>query len=242
MMRGGPTFDKERVTFNLARLRKGGETFEVVVDPDAAVRLKETGQGAVDDVVKAQKVFSDAKKGLLAGEEELRDVFGTDAFETVAKRILDEGEIQLTTEHRERVREAKLRQLIARIHRNAVDPKTGSPHPEQRIALAFEEAKIRVDEFRTVEQQLPDAVKRLQAILPLKFETARLVIRVPTQHAGRMYGEIARAAQVKRDAWLDDGSLEVEVELPAGMKLELIDMVNNATHGGASIEEKKENR
>jgi len=239
-MKGGPTFDQERVTFNLARLKKGGHVFEVVVDPDAAITLKETGNDEVDDVVKAQKVFADAKKGLLAGEEEMMTVFGTTVFEEVAKKILDEGEIQLTTEYRDKIRAAKLRQLIARIHRNAIDPKTGNPHPEKRIELAFDEAKVHVDEFRTVEQQLNDVVKKLQPILPLKFELAHLTVRVPSQYAGKMYGEVARLAKIVRDSWLNDGSWQADVELPAGMKNDLIDAMNNETHGGASIEEKQQ--
>lgn len=238
-MRGGPTFDHERVSFNLARLRKGGETFELVVDPDAAITRKEGGSSDLKEVVRAEKVFADAKKGELAAEEKVLAVFGTKEFEEVARRILAEGEIQLTAEHRDKVRAAKLRQLVAKIHRNAIDPKTGSPHPEKRIELAIEEAKVKIDEFRTVDQQLQDVVKRLQPILPIRFETAHLIVRVPSQYGAKMYGEVSRLARIVRDSWLNDGSWEAEVELPAGMKTELVDALNNATHGGASVEEKR---
>lgn len=238
-MKGGPTFDQERISFNLARLKKGGHTFELVVDPDAAIVMKENGKGSVEDVVKAEKVFGDAKKGLLAGKDEMEAVFGTTDFHSVAEKILEKGEIQLTTEHREKVRAAKMKQLITRIHRNAVDPKTGNPHPEKRIELAVEEAKVRIDEFKTVEQQLQDTVRKLQPIIPLKFATAHLQIEVPSQYAGKMYGEIKRMAMINKDIWMSDGSLQVEAELPAGIKRELIDMINDATHGSASIKEKK---
>lgn len=239
-MRGGPTFDQERVSFNLARLKKGGETFELVVEPDAAIAFKENGSGDITEVVKAQKIFADAKKGELAGEEQTNAVFGTTNFSTVAKQILDEGEIQLTAEHRENVREAKRKQLINKIHQHAIDPKTGNPHPTTRIELAFEEAKIKVDEFKTIDQQLQDVVKKLQPILPLKFEKAKLVVKVPSNYGAKMYGEIARMATITKDSWQNDGSWLAEVELPAGMKNDLIDMINNATHGSATIEEKKE--
>lgn len=237
--RGGPVFEQEKIHINMAWMKKGGQHFEIVIDPDAAVRFKETGHGSVDDVVKAQKVFSDAHKGLLASEEKMEEVFGTSEFEKVAERILKEGEIQLTTEHRDAVRAQKRRQLIARIHRNAVDPKTGNPHPEKRIELAFEEAKVKVDEFRSIDQQLQDAVKKLQPVLPLRFETARLSINVPSQYGGKLRGEVARYATIIRDEWLNDGHWQATVELPAGMKLELIDAVNHATHGGATITEMK---
>ncbi len=238
-MRGGPTFDQERVTFNLARLKKGGATFEVVVDPDAVLKLKESGEGSVRDVVRAEQVFADAKRGELASEEQMKAIFGTSDFEQVAKTILDEGEVQLTAEYRNMVRERKLRQLITMIHRNAIDPKSGNPHPEKRIELAFEEAKVKVDELRTPEQQLQDVVRKLQPILPLRFEQAHLIVRVPSAMAGKLYGEVARLSKIVKDSWLDDGSWEAEVELPAGMKGEFIDELNNLTHGGATVEEKK---
>ena len=66
--RGGPVFEHEKIHINLAFMKKAGSHFEIVIDPDAAIRFKETGHGEVDDVVKAQKIFSDAHKGLLASE------------------------------------------------------------------------------------------------------------------------------------------------------------------------------
>ncbi len=238
-MRGGPTFDPERVSFNLARLQKGGETFELVVDPDAAVAMREGGSDAVSDVVKAEKVFSDAKKGLLASEEHMRAVFGTTEFSEVAKRILAEGEIQLTAEHREAVRERKRKKLIALIHRNAVDPRTGHPHPEKRIELAFEEAKVRVDEFKTADQQLEAVVKKLQPVLALKFEKARFRVTVGSQYAGKMFGEVSRLATILKDHWLNDGGWQAEVELPGGLRDEFVDQLRGLTQGSVQIEELK---
>ncbi len=238
-MKGFPTFDHERVSFNLARLRKGGKTFELVIDPDAALSFKESGEGSVEEVLKAQKVFIDAKKGLIASPHDLEVVLGTTDFEKAARRVLTDGEIQLTTEHRERIREQKLRQVVARIHREAIDPRTGSPHPERRIQLAIEEERVKIDEFKSVEQQLPEIVKKLRAVLPLKFETARLVIRLSASDAGKLYGEVKRLARIMRESWLDDGSWEAEVELPAGVKEELADHLRGATHGRVVITEKK---
>lgn len=233
----GPTFDQERVSFNLARLRKGGEQFELAIDADAAVKFKEEG-GTIEEVVNAQKIFSDTKKGLVASEETVEAVFGTKEFEQVARKILDEGEIQLTTEHRDRIRAQKLRKLIARIHRGAVDPKTHSPHPEKRIQLAFDEAKIKIDEFKSVEKQLPDVVKKLQPILPIKFEQVVLSLHVPPQYAGAAFAEVAKLHEVQKQEWHDDGSCTLQVEVPAGIKNDVIETINSLTHGGASVDEK----
>lgn len=237
----GPTYDHERVSFNLARLKKGGETFELVVDPDAAIRLKESGSGTVKDVVKAEKIFSDMKKGLLASEDTMKAVFGTTNFQEVAERILAKGEIQLTTEHRDKVREQKLRKLIVRIHREAIDPKTRLPHPEKRIELAFEEAKIKVNELKTVEQQFGEVVKKLQTILPLRFEVATIIVKIPNQYAGKVRGEVTKMAKVVKENWLPE-HWEATLELPAGMKVDLVELLNDRTHGGAIIEEQEKKR
>ena len=37
----GITYDDERFSINVARLKKGGEHFEIVIDPDTAVEFKE---------------------------------------------------------------------------------------------------------------------------------------------------------------------------------------------------------
>lgn len=235
----GQTFDEERIHINVARLKKGGETFEVVIDPDAAVLWKESGEGDISEIVNAEKIFSDAKKGMLASDEHIKSLFGTDEFEKVAEHILKEGEIQLTTEHRDKVREQKRNRVITYIHRNAIDPKSGNPHPQQRIILAFEEAKIKIDEFKSVEKQIPDIVRKLQPILPIKLEKLKLHVHVPRNYAGKMFGEISRIAQIQKEQWNNDGSWEADVELPAGIKNELIELINNITHGGAVIEEKK---
>lgn len=235
-MRGGPTYDHERVQFNLAKLRKGGEEFEIVVDPDLAVAYKEGEKVDLRELLKAEKVFGDAKKGLLASEEHMQTVFGTLEVLDIAKKILDDGEIQLTAEHRNRIREDKKRRLLERIRRNAIDPKTGLPHPAKRIELAFEEAKIRIEETKTIDAQIKDIVQKLQPILPIRFEKSVFRIHLNADYAQKLYGDIKNFGTIKREEWLNDGSWVCFLEIPAGMQDELIDMLNEKTHGGADIE------
>ena len=42
----GPTYDKERIHLNIARIRKGGRVFEINIDPEQAVAFKE-GEGSL---------------------------------------------------------------------------------------------------------------------------------------------------------------------------------------------------
>ena len=98
-------------SINIARLKKGSDVFEIVVDPDKAV-LARHDPGLVRDALSFPKIFSDAKKGMAASEDRLRHWFKTVDPIEIAGRIISEGSIQLTAEHRQRMLEQKKRQLI----------------------------------------------------------------------------------------------------------------------------------
>ncbi len=229
------TFDEERFSLNTAWLKKAGQHFEVVVDPDAAVVFKESGVGEARDIVKSGHVYSDAKKGDVASETALQEVFGSSDPFVVAERIIREGEVQLTKEHRDKVREQKRKRVVTMIARNAIDPRTKLPHPVTRIELAFEEANIKLDEFKRAEDQVAEIVRKLQPILPIRFEQTVLHVHIPAQYAAKAFSTIGHLGTIKRQEWLTDGSWVGDVETPAGLVNELTDVLNSKTHGTVQI-------
>ena len=128
-MKGVEIFDREKAHYSLGRLKRDDERFEILVDAEKAASYKDGASKDVREVLMYEKIFSDAKTGALSGETSLKRSFGTADALKVAEAILREGEVQLTVEYRNSLREAKRRQLIEIIHRNAVDPGTGLPHP-----------------------------------------------------------------------------------------------------------------
>lgn len=230
------TFDQERVSFNLARLKKAGGNYELVVDPDVAVSYKEGKDVDIKDVIKAEHIFFDAKKGELASEERMKEVFGTDDPLKIAAIILKEGEIQLTAEHRAKVREDKRKSIVQLIVRNACDPKTRLPHPVLRIENAMEEAKIRIDEFKRPEDQINDIIKELRVLLPISIDTREAFVHIPAAFAGRAHGVLQQIGKISKEEWKNDGAFECVVTLPAGMLNEFLEKVNGLTHGDATVD------
>ena len=233
------TFDQEKAAFSLAKLKREGQSFEVAIDPDLAIEMKKGKEIDIKEVLKSEHVFFDAKKGDLASETIMKSVFGTTDPLAVAKKIIEEGEIQLTSEYRERLRTEKKNRIIQIIHQNAVDPKTDLPHPVQRLENAFAEAKVHIDEMKNAEDQVEDVIKHLRPILPLKFETRHLQIHIPSQHAAKMYGTVQSYAKILKEAWQNDGSWLAEVELPAGRQADFLDELNNKTHSEIETKEIK---
>ena len=95
----GTTYDKERFSVNLARLKKGSEKFEVVINSDQAILFKQ-GKGPIKDALVNEQIFSDAKKGMVASEKLMQGYFKTTDVLKVAEVIIKQGQIQLTKEYR----------------------------------------------------------------------------------------------------------------------------------------------
>jgi ribosome maturation protein SDO1 len=229
------TYDKEKAAFNITRLKKGGETFEIIVNPDEAIAFRKGENIDIKDVLYGESILSNAQRGLHASEETMKAVFKTENVTEIAKIILKEGDIQLTSEYRQKLRDEKRKKIIATIARNAIDPRTSLPHPIQRIENAFEECKVKVEELKSAEEQISDIVKKLRPILPIKFEVKILQIDIPSTFAPKMYSAVAGFGEMQDQKWNSDGSWTCKVKVPAGMQMELIDKLNSQTHGGVNV-------
>jgi len=222
----------------IARYEAGGSRFEILVDPDLAFRFKSGEKVDMDELLVSDTVYKDARKGLKASPESLRKIFGTDDITVVARRILEDGELQLTAAQRRKMLEAKKRQVINYIARNAIDPKTRLPIPVTRIENLFEELRISVDLYKSAEAQAIEAVKKMSRVIPIKLARALLLVRIPPEYSGRVYGELARLGEIKKTDWKTDGSLIAEIEIPAGAQTEVINRLNKLTRGRAYVDVK----
>lgn len=225
------TYDHERVSFNLARLKKAGNNFEIVVDSNKAIEYRQGKLVDLRDVLKDEKIFSDVKKGLLASEHLMQQIFKTTKPLEVAKIILKQGFIQLTAEYRAKIAEERKRQVIEIIHRNDVDPKTHLPHPVTRIENAMVEANVHVDPNKKAEDQVQDILKELRTILPIKFEVKEVAVKIPSDYGAKSYSILKNFGRILKDDWQTDGSLIVVLEIAAGLEQDFYDKVNSLTHG-----------
>ena len=208
----------------LARLEKGGKRYEALVDPDLVYQWKSDSSTInLDDFMAMDEIFHDARAGERPTEEALMNTFQTLDVETILNIILEKGSIQLTTAQRKARVEHMRQQIIHHIHSQAIDPKSKSPHPRTRIELALEESKYSVDPFKRLEEQVKDAIAKLKPLIPLSFESVRLAFRIP----GSAYGSVSQLLRThqQKEGWLENGDWACVIEIPAGMKGDLIGQV-----------------
>jgi len=219
----------------IARIKKTGKHFEIIVDLDSALKFKKGEISSIE--AEKDRIFRDSKKGDVASGSELQEAFGTTDIKSIIEKIIKQGEIQLTQEHREEEKEKKEKQIIDFIARNAIDPQTGNPISPGRIKSALEQSHINIKN-KPIEDQMQEIINELRKIIPIKIETKKVKITVPAIQTGKVYGMINQYKE--KEKWLDDGSLEVIVSVPAGIIIDFYEKLNSVTQGSALTEEVRE--
>jgi ribosome maturation protein SDO1 len=215
----------------IARLDHENETFEILIDPDSAQKFKEGEDVNLLESLVIDIIFKDSKKGDKASEDKINKIFGTNDIAEVAKKILNDGTIQLTTEQRKQMQENKRKQIVASIVRNAINPQTRAPHPAARIEMAMKEAKVQIDPFKPVDIQVQYVLDKLRAIIPIRFEKLKIAVRLSAENYGKTYGDITGFGKIMKEEWQKDGSWIGVVEIPAGLQGEFYDKLNKRTKG-----------
>ena len=222
----------------IVRLSAGNEKFEILVKPDPALEYKLGKKMDISNIMISDEIYSDASKGTKSSTEKLMKAFKTtDQFE-IARQIMAKGDLNLNTDQRRKMIEEKKRQIVEYINKNFVDPKTHMPHPISRISTVLDDARVAIDPFKRLDDQIKNIIEPLRKLLPLKSEILELTVTVPAQFSGQSFSVFKSIGDIKSEQWLSDGSLQVVLNLNAGMKSSFLDRIGTATKGSAQVSEK----
>jgi len=215
----------------VARFEKAGERFEVLVKPEAVQEIRDGKHVDILANLAIDQVFRDAHKGSKASSEKMKEFFGSEDPIEVARQLILKGEIELTTDQRRQMQEQKRRQIVQYIAANAINPQTGAPHPPARIEIAMEEAKVHVDPFKSIEEQVKEILDGLRPLIPIRFEKARIAVKLSAEDAAKCFGDIRAFGTVLKEEWLGTGAWVGVVEMPAGMQTDFLERLNAKTKG-----------
>jgi len=213
-----------------------GEKFEILVKPDPALEYKLGKRKDVSSVLVSDEIYSDSSKGTRASTEKLLKAFKTQDVTAIIERILQKGDLNLTTEQRRKMISEKRKQIVEFIAKTYVDPRSHLPHPPLRIEQGLDDARVSIDPHKNTEEQIKDIVEKLRAIIPLKSENLTLEITVPAQYAAQSYSVLKSTGNLKKEEWQSNGSLKAILEIPAAARPNVIDRLGSITKGTASVE------
>ncbi|MBT4376173.1 ribosome assembly factor SBDS [archaeon] len=219
----------------IARIRKGSLDFEIIVDMEEALKFRK-GQSEFLDV-HGDRIFTNVRKGDVASVNDLEIAFGIRDVLEIGKKIVKGGDVLVDQSHRDEEKDKKVKQVVDFLTTNAIDPQSGNPISPERIKSALSEAHVHIKNM-PIENQIKEILDALSKIIPIKIETRRVKIIIPAIQTGKAYGLVTQYKE--KENWLDDGSLEVIVSIPAGIVMDFYDKLNSITHGSALTEDLEE--
>jgi len=220
----------------IAKLKKGGEVFEILVYPRKSLEFKQ-GKGNIEEVIVSDEIFSDVERGEKASSQNLNKNFGTENKLEIAKKIIIYGEIQIPKELRDEMLNKKKKQIATIISKMAINPQTKLPHPIERILNVMEKTGISINFYKNAEDQVKEVISKIRTEIPLSIENLKMEIKIPAKYSGSVYGKIKSLGKILRENWNNDGSFSCILEIPAGQKNDVYDKLGVLTHGEALIKE-----
>jgi len=213
------------MTQTIARIRKEGKHFEILVDLEEAIKVAKGDKEAnIGSAVLTDKIFYNLKSGEHASDSDLEKAFETTNF------------MEKTIESIKAEQNKKYKQIVDFLSRNAVSPE-GRPYTPDRIMKALTEAHINIKN-KPIEIQIDEILEQLFRVLPIKIERKKVRLIIPAIHTGKAYGIIKEFS--KEETWKSNGDLEVIVEMPTAMIFDFYDKINSATQGSVLSEEIKD--
>ncbi|TLZ99635.1 MAG: ribosome assembly factor SBDS [Methanobacteriota archaeon] len=185
----------------IARVEKSGEKFEILVKPEAVQKVRDGKDVDLLKELAIDEIFKDAHKGSKASEDKMAEFFGT-------------------TEP-----------LVQYIAANAINPQTSTPHPPQRIENAMEEAKVHIDPFKPIEEQVKEVLDALRPLIPIRFEKVRIAVKLSAEDSAKSYGDIKGYGTILKEEWSPTGAWLGVVEMPAGLQTDFLERLNAKTKG-----------
>lgn len=224
-------------TSDAIRIRFEGEnTFEILVEPEPAKKAKLEGEEFdIPRLLFVQEVFKDADKGERASPDELEREFDSKQVMEAAKQVFEKGDMQLTTEQKAEMREDKHKQVVNMIARRAQNPKTGNPHPPQRVENALEEAGFNADAFQDTEEQFEEAIDKIRPIIPVSLDEKTVAIKIPSDKAGKAYDTLQKKTDILDEQWGDN--FYAKIRVPAGILTEVMEEIQEITGGNSELKE-----
>ncbi len=210
---------------------------EILVNAKTAFDYKYKKNKDCTNIFIYDDIYSDSKKGIRFPIGKLETIFKTKNLDTIKKIILENGELNLTTDQRHMMKEQRKKQIIEFISKTFIDPKSNLPHPPLRIEQAINDAQISIDPYKNIQDQIKNITDKIRLNLPLKPSSKmKLLITISNQYTSRSYSILKSMGKLIRCDYQTDGSLKAIVEIQAALKPVMIDKLNIITKNNALVE------
>lgn len=224
----------QKTNGQIVRYQKGKIKFEILTKKGAALKYKQKKLG-LQNVLMIDTIFSKISQGKIAKSTDLNKVFGTTDFNQCVMKILENGDLNLSSTERKQKQINKRNEIIYYINKNYVNPLSNLPHPSTRISNCIDECKIRIDAAKSTKTQALNAIKKMSG--KLFFKKANMMninltikYKYDINKIGQIINKISGGCSYQQK-WNDKGCTFV-MDINKGDLEELGGKLNSITNGG----------
>ena len=219
--------------FRTVKFKHGSKRYEVMVKPDLYRKYLENTIPK-EKLLISDEVFEDAKKGNRASVQPLIDALGLSSQNELIEHILRNGEYSLSAlERKELVKEIQ-KKLVNEIQSSYVSSTTNAPLSAQMINDCLTSAGVKIDPFKSANQQIDAVVAALSKELPLKKSRLEYVLSAEVSLAGSLVAAARKLSEVANENY--EGQTVVISGSLRPFEMETFVARMNATAGGKSFD------
>ncbi|EFC42692.1 Shwachman-Bodian-Diamond syndrome protein [Naegleria gruberi] len=198
----------------VVRMKIQKAVFEIACYKNSVVSWRKGIEKDLSEVVQIDTVFTNVSKGEAAKKTDLQKYFGTSDTKEVCKKILQDGELQVSTKEREEMYESMFKDIVTIITNKCINPDTQRPYPGGVIERALkEQIHFSVKPSKSTKQQALEAISKLKRKIPIEKAHMRVKLTLSGKENIKKLRQLFKTAnkeeeQVKFEQ--DDYSPETE--------------------------------
>ncbi|XP_055684120.1 ribosome maturation protein SBDS [Lutzomyia longipalpis] len=231
-----PTNQIRLTNVAVVRMKKGGKRFEIACYKNKVISWRNNVEKDIDEVLQTHTVFTNVSKGQVAKKEDLMKAFGIEDQTEICKRILANGELQVSDKERHTHLDSLFKDIATIVTDKCVNPDTKRPYPVSMIEKAMRDVHFSVKPNRNSKQQALEVITLLKESIPIERARMRIKIVVGGKEARKIREKVLQLAPtVEQEDWTS-GTLSLICLIDPGHFRAVDEIVKGETHGSGSLE------
>jgi len=159
-------------------MKSHGIRFEIACYKNKVLNWREGIEKDIEEVLQTETVFTNVSKAVIAKEKDLQKAFGTVDLLEICKKILKDGDVQVSDREREVHMDGLWKDIVQFIVERCVHPQTGRQLTAATVESALKSIGLSVQPDQAAKRQALKAMETLETKMPESFSRAKMRLQM----------------------------------------------------------------
>ncbi|CAJ1383639.1 unnamed protein product [Effrenium voratum] len=173
-----PVGQKRLTNVAIVRMKSHGMRFEIACYKNKVLNWREGIEKDMNEVLQTETIFTNVSKAVIAKEKDLQKAFGTADQLEICKKILKDGDVQVSDKEREVHMESLFKDIVQILAERLVHNETGRQLTPLAVESALKNIGFSVQPDQPAKKQALKAMDEIQKKLSGSFSRAKMRVRM----------------------------------------------------------------